>query len=66
MFLVLKGAMRIRLRDGHVDLREGEFFIVPRGVEHCPVADEEAHIMLFEPAGTLNTGNVENERTYRG
>jgi mannose-6-phosphate isomerase-like protein (cupin superfamily) len=58
--------MRIRLRDGHVDLREGEFFIVPRGVEHCPVADEEAHIMLFEPAGTLNTGNVENERTYRG
>jgi mannose-6-phosphate isomerase-like protein (cupin superfamily) len=65
MFLVLKGKMRIRLRDGDVDLREGEFYIVPRGVEHCPVAEEEAQIMLFEPVGTLNTGNIENERTYR-
>ena len=65
MFLVVKGKITIRLRDGDVDLREGEFYIVPRGVEHCPVAEEEAHIMLFEPVGTLNTGNVENERTYR-
>ena len=64
LFLVLKGTMTMQLRDGDVMLREGEFFIVPHGVEHRPVAEEEAHILLFEPAGTLNTGNVQNERTF--
>lgn len=64
MFLVLEGTLTLRLRDGDVVLRQGEFFIVPRGVEHCPVAGEETHILLFEPAGTLNTGNVHNERTF--
>ena len=64
MFYVVRGAIDIELRDRTVTLGEGEFFIVPRGVEHRPVAREEAHVMLFEPAGTLNTGNVRNERTY--
>ncbi|HUP59768.1 MAG TPA: cupin domain-containing protein [Thermoanaerobaculia bacterium] len=64
LFLVLKGAMTIQLRDADIPLGEGEFFIVPRGVEHRPVAAEEAHVLLFEPASTLNTGNVRNERTY--
>ena len=64
MFLVIKGALTIELRDRNVHLAEGEFFVVPRGVEHRPVAVEEAHVLLFEPASTLNTGNVRNERTY--
>lgn len=64
LFLVLQGSLRMQLRDGEVLLREGELFIVPRGVEHRPVADEETHVLLFEPAGTLNTGNVRNERTF--
>jgi len=64
LFLVVKGSMTIQLRDREIQLGEGEFFIVPRGVEHRPVAEEEAHIVLFEPAGTLNTGNVRNERSY--
>lgn len=63
MFLVIKGSMTIELRDQRVTLNEGEFFIVPRGVEHRPIAVEEAHIMLFEPAGTVNTGNVDDDRT---
>ena len=53
----------MEFRDRHVWLEEGEFLIVPRGIEHRPVADEEAHVLLFEPATTLNTGNVRNERT---
>ena len=53
----------MEFRDRHVWLEEGEFLVVPRGVEHRPVADEEAHVLLFEPASTLNTGNVRNERT---
>lgn len=65
LFLVVKGRFRMELRDRTVELDEGEFFIVPRGVEHRPVADEEVHVLLFEPASTLNTGNVENERTLR-
>ena len=63
LFLVMKGTLLMRLRDGEVTIREGEFLIVPRGVEHQPVAEEEVHLLLFEPAGTLNTGNVRNERT---
>jgi mannose-6-phosphate isomerase-like protein (cupin superfamily) len=63
LFFVVKGRFRMELRDRNIDLEEGEFLIVPRGVEHRPVADEEVHVLLFEPASTLNTGNVENERT---
>jgi len=63
MFLVVKGRFRMEFRDKHVWLDEGEFIVVPRGVEHRPVAEEEAHILLFEPASTLNTGNVRDERT---
>jgi mannose-6-phosphate isomerase-like protein (cupin superfamily) len=63
LFLVLKGRFRMEFRDRQVWLEEGEFLIVPRGVEHRPVAEEEAHVLLFEPASTLNTGNVRNERT---
>ena len=63
LFLVVKGSLTLRLRDREVVLNEGEFFIVPRGVEHQPVAEQEAHVLLFEPASTLNTGNLHNERT---
>ena len=63
LFLVVKGRFLMEFRDKNVWLEEGEFVIVPRGVEHRPVADEEAHVLLFEPASTLNTGNVRNERT---
>ena len=63
LFLVVKGRFRMEFRDRHVALEEGEFLIVPRGVEHRPVADEEVHVLLFEPASTLNTGDVRNERT---
>jgi mannose-6-phosphate isomerase-like protein (cupin superfamily) len=57
-FLVLKGRLRIELRDGNVELGPGDLYVVPRGVEHRPVADEEAHILLIEPTGTPNTGDV--------
>ena len=63
MFLVVKGEITIKLRDGDVRLGEGEFVIIPRGVEHKPVADAEAHVLLFEPKTVLNTGDVVNERT---
>lgn len=63
LFLVVKGTLRMRFRERDVLVREGEFIVVPRGVEHMPVADEEVHIMLLEPKSTLNTGNVQNERT---
>ena len=65
LFLVVKGRFRMEFRDRHVWLEEGEFLIVPRGIEHRPVADEEAQVLLFEPASTLNTGNVRNERTKK-
>jgi mannose-6-phosphate isomerase-like protein (cupin superfamily) len=65
LFLVVKGRLRLRLRERDIDLREGEFFIVPRGVEHLPVADEECHVLFLEPKTTLNTGNVVNERTVK-
>ena len=57
-FLVLKGRITIQLRDGNVSLGPGEIFVVPKGLEHCPVAEEEAHILLIEPQGTPNTGNA--------
>ena len=63
LFLVVKGRLVIRLRERDVRLEEGEFFIVPKGVEHMPVAEEEAHVLLLEPKTTLNTGNVRNDRT---
>ena len=63
LFLVLKGGLRMKLRDGEVEVNEGELIIVPRGVEHLPVADEETHVLLFEPKSTVNTGNVQGERT---
>lgn len=63
LFLVVWGRLQIKLRDGDVWLEEGEFVIIPRGVEHCPVAEEEVHVLLLEPKSTLNTGNVQNERT---
>lgn len=63
LFLVLKGALTIHLRDRAIDLAEGEFFIVPRGVEHKPVADGECHVLLLEPASTVNTGDAGGERT---
>lgn len=63
LFYVVKGRFRMEFRDRAVDVATGEFIIVPRGVEHRPVADQEVEVMLFEPASTLNTGNVRNERT---
>jgi mannose-6-phosphate isomerase-like protein (cupin superfamily) len=63
VFVVLKGQLEIQLRDGNVLLHEGEMFVVPKGAEHKPVAENECHILLVEPAGTLNTGDVVNERT---
>ena len=65
MFLVIKGRLRMEFIDKHLWLDEGEFVVVPRGVEHRPVAEKEAHILLFEPASTLNTGNIQNERTLK-
>jgi mannose-6-phosphate isomerase-like protein (cupin superfamily) len=65
LFLVVKGRLRMRFRDRDALVCEGEFIIVPRGVEHLPVAEEEVHIILLEPKTTLNTGNVTNERTVR-
>ncbi len=63
LFLVVKGRFRMEFRDRSEWIEEGEFVVVPRGVEHRPVAEEEAHVMLFEPASTLNTGNVTSELT---
>lgn len=65
LFLVIKGQLIMEFRDRTVVVNEGEFIIVPRKVEHRPVAKEEAHVLLFEPASTLNTGNVESEKTKR-
>ena len=63
VFLVLKGQLEIQFRDGIVTLDEGEMFVVPKGMEHKPVAVNECHILLIEPAGTVNTGDVVNDRT---
>lgn len=64
-FLVLKGRLRIQLPDRDVDLEEGDLYVVPRGVRHCPIAEEEAHILLIEPMGTPNTGDAPGDRTAR-
>jgi mannose-6-phosphate isomerase-like protein (cupin superfamily) len=64
-FLVLAGRLTIQLRDRDVELGPGQLFVVPRGVEHCPRADEEAHVLLIEPMGTPNTGDAGGERTAR-
>ena len=63
LFLVVKGRLLIKLRDRDIWLDEGEFTIIPKGVEHLPIAEEEVHVLLLEPKSTLNTGNVQNERT---
>src|SRR3954470_20143295 len=63
LFLVVKGRFRMEYRDCQVWLEEGEFVIVPRGIEHRPVAEQEVHVLLFEPAGTLNTGDARDGRT---
>lgn len=63
LFLVVDGAFRMEFRDRSVELQAGDFLVVPRGVEHRPVAEREVQVVLFEPATTLNTGNVVNERT---
>jgi mannose-6-phosphate isomerase-like protein (cupin superfamily) len=63
LFLVVKGRLLIKLRDRDLWLDEGELVIIPKGVEHMPVAEEEVHLLLLEPKTTLNTGNVRNERT---
>lgn len=63
LFLVVKGQLTIQLRDEELVLEEGELVIIPRGVEHRPVADQETHLLVFEPASTINTGNVTDERT---
>ena len=61
--MVVKGNLKIKLRDKDIDLNEGQFSIIPRGVEHLPVAEEECHVLLFDPKTVLNTGNVTNEKT---
>jgi mannose-6-phosphate isomerase-like protein (cupin superfamily) len=63
LFLVTKGKLLIKLRNKDIWLEEGEFVIIPKGIEHMPVANEEAHVVLIEPKSTLNTGNVRNEKT---
>jgi len=65
LFFVLKGNLCIHLRDQDLHLREGEFLVIPKGVEHKPYAKEEAHVLLIEPKNTLNTGNVEEKRTLK-
>lgn len=63
LFLVIKGTLLMKLRDRDIPVEEGEFIVIPRGVEHLPVAEEEVYVLLLEPKSTLNTGNVVNERT---
>ena len=65
LFYVIKGSFDMQLRDKTITVNAGEFLVMPRGVEHRPVAEEEVEIMLFEPVGTINTGNVENEITKK-
>ncbi len=66
MFLVTKGKLKMEFRDKMLEINEGEFIIVPKGVEHKPIAEQEVELLLFEPASTLNTGNINNEKTRKG
>ncbi|MFT5701391.1 MAG: mannose-6-phosphate isomerase-like protein (cupin superfamily) [Desulforhopalus sp.] len=63
LFMVMKGKLIIRLKDQDINLTQGQFFIIPRGTEHLPIAEEECHVMLFEPKSVLNTGNTKSEMT---
>ena len=63
LFLVVKGRLLIKLRDRDIELEAGELTVIPKGVEHLPIAEDEVHVVLLEPKSTLNTGNVQNERT---
>ena len=63
LFMVIEGQLTIKLREQDIELQRGQFFIIPRGVEHLPVAEEECQVLLFEPQSVLNTGNVKNEKT---
>ena len=63
LFLVIKGSFDMLLEGGNINISEGEFIIIPKGLEHCPRADDEVHVLLFEPVSTLNTGNVRTGRT---
>ena len=63
LFLVIKGHLLIKLRDRDIHLNEGEFAIIPKGIEHLPIAEEEVHVLLLEPKTTLNTGDIKNDRT---
>lgn len=63
LFLVVRGRLRMELRDGFVDVDEGEFIIIPHGVEHLPAADQEAHVLLFEPKTTVRTGSIRDKRS---
>jgi len=65
LFYVVKGSFTMRLKEEDVEVNEGEFIIIPRGTEHAPYAENEVEVMLIEPATTLNTGNIENEKTVR-
>ena len=65
LFMVIKGHLTIKLRDGDVELDEGELFIIPKGVEHMPVAENEVQVLMFEPKGTVNTGNVDSDKTIK-
>lgn len=65
LFLITKGKLKMAFRDKTVEIGEGEFIIVPRGVEHKPIAEDEVEVVLFEPASTLNTGNITNDKTKR-
>jgi mannose-6-phosphate isomerase-like protein (cupin superfamily) len=65
LFMVIKGELTIKFRDKDIQLKEGQLFIIPKGIEHMPVTKEECHVMLFEPKTVLNTGNVINEKTVK-
>jgi mannose-6-phosphate isomerase-like protein (cupin superfamily) len=62
-FMVIKGHLTIKLRNEDIELEEGEFFIIPRGVEHMPVAENEVHVLMFEPKSTVNTGSTDSDKT---
>ena len=63
LFMVVKGHLTIKLRDGDIELNEGEFYIIPKGIEHMPKAENEAYVLMFEPKSTVNTGSADSEKT---